>query len=402
MRIVLVRKGINGYLQCAVRRGQREYSTRVQRSKAAKTVLPRQTPVEINHVKQENAAEALKVNGLPVWSETTVYKNEEALLLDAAPLLWSLAYRGVSQPQEIVTRLDKACKMVIGKRKPTYAALVLDSPGARQSKQKVIEQFREQVIVERQTAQIQVSKSKGESDQTKDVQPLLKDEKEKSAIIDISVSNLNFEYKGNRVATNIGDLIKEVFAILTKPSTHMFTSMAVIHSPETEADDIIATLTRMALDFSPSTSVVIASTDKDYFQLLTDSRVSIMRAPRAFFTGKMDVSREWVCQNIGVHPEQFVDYLAMTGDAADNVPGIKGIGPIRAQKLLSDFQTLDKILAISQKRSGQNAMWREIANSGDIARLSREVVRLNQQVPIKLPNGFKSWKEAIRLPLSNS
>lgn len=106
-----------------------------------------------------------------------------------------------------------------------------------------------------------------------------------------------------------------------------------------EADDVIATATRMALEADPEIKVLIVSPDKDLMQLV-GPRVN-NHSPQ---TGiRYDI--ETVKAKFGVLPEQMRDYLSLVGDKSDNILGAKGIGKVNAVKLLSQWGSLDKLYA---------------------------------------------------------
>ena len=102
-----------------------------------------------------------------------------------------------------------------------------------------------------------------------------------------------------------------------------------------EADDVIGSLTQFGL--KNKLEVVIVSGDKDFAQLINDKVIMF----DTMTDKKYDV--EGVMEKWGVRPDQFIDYLAITGDSSDNIPGVKGIGPKGAQKLLGQFDSLDGI-----------------------------------------------------------
>ena len=103
-----------------------------------------------------------------------------------------------------------------------------------------------------------------------------------------------------------------------------------------EADDIIATIVKCARE--TGYSVRIVSHDKDLCQLIDDDNVTLVDAI------KKKVMNENACYDkYGVTPKQFTDYQAILGDSADNVPGVKGIGKVGAEKLLKEYGTLDNI-----------------------------------------------------------
>jgi 5'-3' exonuclease len=108
-----------------------------------------------------------------------------------------------------------------------------------------------------------------------------------------------------------------------------------------EADDLIASATAKALAIE-GTSVLIISADKDLLQLV---------GPRVRAKSVRDgsiVDSQAVFDKFGVHPSQMRDYLALVGDASDNIKGAKGIGPKTAAKLLAEYKSLDVVLYSAQ------------------------------------------------------
>jgi DNA polymerase-1 len=105
-----------------------------------------------------------------------------------------------------------------------------------------------------------------------------------------------------------------------------------------EADDYIATLARRATD---GWNVVIASSDKDFMQLVSE-RIGLLNPNDK--TGAI-WSREQVLAKTGVEPEQVADWLALMGDAVDNIPGVPGVGPKTAAGLLNQFGSVAALLA---------------------------------------------------------
>ncbi len=104
-----------------------------------------------------------------------------------------------------------------------------------------------------------------------------------------------------------------------------------------EADDVIASLVaKLARDQRPE--ILIVSSDKDLYQLAT-SRVALVSP-----TGKTErMNAAEVLQKTGVQPCQIVDWLALIGDSADNIPGVPGIGPKIAARLLQQHGSLETI-----------------------------------------------------------
>jgi len=149
-----------------------------------------------------------------------------------------------------------------------------------------------------------------------------------------------------------------------------------------EADDVIATLAERAA--AAGLDVVIVSGDKDFYQLI-GPRVSLLNPGRG---GPAAVEEQFVTpanatERLGVPPERTVDFLALVGDAADNVPGVRGVGEKTAVKLLQEYGTLEAILAhagaVATKRVRE-----ALERDADRARLSRELVTLHRDVPVQL------------------
>lgn len=161
--------------------------------------------------------------------------------------------------------------------------------------------------------------------------------------------------------------------------------------PGYEADDIIGTLaTRLEAAGKP---VTIVSGDKDLMQLVTDG-TEVWDTMRDKHFGRKEV-----IEKFGVPPEQVVDLLALTGDTSDNVPGLPGVGPKTAVELLQRYSGVDGILCAADEieRTKQIRNSRKIAevirSEGDKLRLSKKLVTLDLQVPLKLTSDEKPLSE---------
>jgi len=139
-----------------------------------------------------------------------------------------------------------------------------------------------------------------------------------------------------------------------------------------EADDVIATITRCAVE--AGMRVKIISHDKDLYQLIDDDRVVIVDAIK-----KKEINEEGCIEKFEVHPRDFVDFQAIVGDSADNVPGVKGIGQKGAAKLINRFHTLENIYAHIEE-AGTPRIQKLLLESREQAFLSRELVRLRDDV----------------------
>ncbi|MBX3245884.1 MAG: DNA polymerase I [Myxococcales bacterium] len=140
-----------------------------------------------------------------------------------------------------------------------------------------------------------------------------------------------------------------------------------------EADDVIATLTREAL--AAGHEVHIISGDKDFAQLVGPDVRMVDPMKEVSYDPEL-VRKKW-----GVRPERFVDFLALVGDKVDNVPGVAGVGPKTAIQLLERYGDLDGVLAHAEEQKGK--LKERLLAHADDARLSRELVRLDTEVPLQ-------------------
>ena len=158
---------------------------------------------------------------------------------------------------------------------------------------------------------------------------------------------------------------------LTRQVVEAF-GLTQLEIPGFEADDIIATLAKVAK--TAGMQVVICSSDKDLMQLC-DGDVSVLDTMKNRRLGVEEVREKF-----GVPPELVGDVLALMGDSIDNVPGVVGIGPKTAAELINKFGCLDALLARAGEIKGKRGA--SIVEARDSIRLSRELVRLRDDVPL--------------------
>ncbi len=103
-----------------------------------------------------------------------------------------------------------------------------------------------------------------------------------------------------------------------------------------EADDMIASVAKLATQ--EGLNVRIVSHDKDLYQMIDDGKVVVVDAIK-----RKSIDEEACIEKYGIRPNQFTDYQSLLGDSADNVPGVKGVGKVTAEKLLKQFDTLKGI-----------------------------------------------------------
>lgn len=181
-------------------------------------------------------------------------------------------------------------------------------------------------------------------------------------------NKLYAEYKANRDATPEDlsvqfPLVKELIDAYRIPR---------IEIPGFEADDVIATVVRLA---PADMAVSIISTDKDLMQLCSET-VELVDGIKDRRFGPAEV-----VEKFGVPPEQMLDLRALVGDPSDNIPGVKGIGVKGAAKLIEEYETLENLLTnapdVKAKRAREGLL-----EHADLARLSKELSTLREDVEI--------------------
>ena len=149
------------------------------------------------------------------------------------------------------------------------------------------------------------------------------------------------EYKAQRppmpdeLRSQIAPLLEAVEAL----------GLPVLRVPGVEADDVIGTLARQAAE--GGSQVLISTGDKDMAQLV-DERVTLINT----MSGSV-LDRDGVKAKFDVYPEQIIDYLALVGDASDNIPGIAQVGPKTAAKWLKQYGSLEQIIAHAAEVPGK-------------------------------------------------
>lgn len=140
-----------------------------------------------------------------------------------------------------------------------------------------------------------------------------------------------------------------------------------------EADDLIGTLAELAHE--KQFEVFIVSGDKDFGQLIRDG-VYLLDTMKNIQMDSKAVEEKW-----GVPPRQFIDFLALVGDSSDNVPGVAGVGPKGAQKLLEEFDTLENIYENLDKISSKS-LKEKLITSKENAFLSKKLVKIVTDVDL--------------------
>src|SRR4029078_4603446 len=156
----------------------------------------------------------------------------------------------------------------------------------------------------------------------------------------------------------------------------------ILTLPGYEADDVIGTLA--AQGAAANLNVVVVSGDKDFQQIVRPG-IWLLNPGRG---GPASVEEQWVSvengnDRLGVPPALVTDYLVLVGDTSDNVPGVKGIGEKTAQELVNSYGDIDNILAHAAELTKKRPREALLAQ-GDMARLSKELVTIRQDLPVTL------------------
>jgi DNA polymerase-1 len=143
-----------------------------------------------------------------------------------------------------------------------------------------------------------------------------------------------------------------------------------------EADDLIATYARHAV--AAGATAIIVSGDKDLMQVIGPGIVMYDPMPG----NERHIGPDEVMAKFGVPPEKVVDVQSLAGDSTDNVPGVPGIGIKTAAQLIQEYGDLDTLLANASSIK-QNARREKLIQFADQARISRELVRLKDDVAVE-------------------
>jgi DNA polymerase I len=182
------------------------------------------------------------------------------------------------------------------------------------------------------------------------------------------------EYKAGRPETpdefrqQLG-LIVEVLETLNIP---------VIGIEGHEADDAIATLAVRAL--KEGIEVVVVTADRDFFQLVRPGITVMFNVKGISDIRVYDVDA--VTERFGLPPDKYLDYVALKGDASDNIPGVPGVGEKTASRLVQDFGSVEELLRRTDELKGK--LRDSIEGAGEQLALNKELAELNLDVDVPI------------------
>lgn len=181
------------------------------------------------------------------------------------------------------------------------------------------------------------------------------------------------DYKGQRKPTP--SELSEQFPLARKVLEAM--NIAVLELDDYEADDIIGTF---AVHAPQEADVIIVTGDRDELQLLS-SRTSVYFTKRGISDLKIYTPEVFAEEYEGLEPKQLIDLKGLMGDTSDNIPGIPGVGPKTALKLIGEYGSVENVLDNADKISGK-ALREKVQNNKESALLSKKLATIFTDVPV--------------------
>jgi len=139
--------------------------------------------------------------------------------------------------------------------------------------------------------------------------------------------------------------------------------------------------------------VIIVTGDKDLLQLVNE-HVHVWIPGRGKYGEDIEYDAEKVEEKMGVRPDQIIDLKALMGDSSDNIPGVKGVGKITAEKLIDRFGSIEELFdAVAERQEARaksqdsllkGALLKKLTSGKEDAFSSKELVTIHTQVPIEL------------------
>lgn len=206
---------------------------------------------------------------------------------------------------------------------------------------------------------------------------LIKEKDPEYAVVFFDVKGPTFRhemfenYKANRppmpedLASQI-PYIKQIVTALNIP---------VVEKQRFEADDLIGTYARIAQE--KGFHAVMVTGDKDFMQLVTDA--AVIWDPMK----EKIIDKAFIKEKFNLTPTQIIDMLGLCGDSADNIPGVPGVGPKTALKLLNEFFSMEGIYKNLSSLKKKKSLYKKLDENRDQAFLSRDLVVIDRFVPVE-------------------
>ena len=210
---------------------------------------------------------------------------------------------------------------------------------------------------------------------------LLEDVKPKYMAVAFDKSRKTFrtemfaDYKGQRKPTP--SELSEQFPLAAKVLESM--NIRVLEMDNYEADDIIGTF---AVHAPQDVEVIIVTGDRDELQLL-DKRTKVFYTKRGISDIQIFDEAEFAANYEGLTPKQLIDLKGLMGDTSDNIPGVPGVGPKTAIKLIKEYGSVENVLENTANVSGKS-LQTKLADNKESALLSKKLATIFTDVPVEL------------------
>ena len=200
------------------------------------------------------------------------------------------------------------------------------------------------------------------------------------------------DYKGTR--HSMPDELREQMPVIKELLVKMHIS--IMEKAGYEADDLIGTLARLGRE--AGMEVTILSGDRDLLQLAADTVQIRIPKTKAGKTIMEDYRAKEVEETYGVTPEEFIEMKGLMGDTSDNIPGVAGIGPKTAEKLIRQYHTVEEVLAHVSDMP-KNKLRQNLEENGEMAVFSRDLSRILLTAPVPVqPEETAVTREEIFSP----
>lgn len=183
------------------------------------------------------------------------------------------------------------------------------------------------------------------------------------------------EYKGQRKATP--PELKEQFPMCMEVLRSM--GIAALEEDDYEADDIIGTFVKKA---DPAVEVYVVTGDRDELQLI-DQRTRVMYTKRGISNIQLYDREVFQKEYEGLEPLQLIDLKGLMGDSSDNIPGVPGVGPKTALKLIGEYGSVEKVLENAAAVKGKSLQEKLLTNQ-EQALLSKNLATIYTEVPVNV------------------
>ncbi len=196
---------------------------------------------------------------------------------------------------------------------------------------------------------------------------------------------INSDYKSNRIDySNVKDKNNPFSQLLMIYEALDYLGIKHVEADKYEADDLIYSY---ALNFN-SGYVIISSYDSDFFQIVSD-KVSVIRY-RGKNTSICDTN--YIKERFGVTPDKFLDFKALVGDKADNIKGIKGVGPKTAAKFINKFGSIENMLTCCI--TDINKIMKAVIDNNELVMQNKQLIGfVNVELPIEIDELSYSLKQ---------